>query len=266
MIYSPDLYNPVVKRLSNTAKARLWTGLIGGFLIAMIFIITLVSSVSNLAAVSYGGSDMLPMEAIGSGIALALVFLLAVLLGLTMLILFIVWFIRLYSFRSVLYDEDRKSVSLLIASVWISIAVGVLGGISTSISLAATATEAVAYMDRGYAAQSMSGLPVVAVIFSCLSMLGGLAALILELVGYARLRKSDTLYFETANGFGSLLTADVLMISLVVLVFIAAIISAALKSPAVIVIFGFIALVMSIVALVLQFVGWGRIGRPAPRE
>lgn len=249
MIYSPKSYNFVSSRLSAISLAQIWTAI--GVVLFTFFVAVLIT---------LSGTDIE-----GAGMGLGMIGLVSFLYSIAAIVLFIIFFVRLYDYHGEMQGRDRRASGLLITAIWLYIG----AVLATIIASSVTAVSAVFGLltepdDIEDLLDSITyGAPLVVVIYIIAAVLE-LTAFILTLTGYHMLSKSDTILPEAAAGWGKLfLAVIILLIALVAAVLILVIAaSAGIEEVA------FIALalivIVSIVSLVLTIMGWKAIGAQAP--
>ena len=239
MIYDPQFYNPVVKKLSSISLAQIWTTIGFCLLEILLLVVAFASGADALFAVA--------------GV-LGFFFLIAI------LVLFILYIIRLYGFKNILQGKDRSSVNLMITSIWINLACSLLSIIGTIITFS-NSNGLYAYMYTGDITALFSGGGIAV---SILASLGSIAAFVINLVGLAGLKNSKTIYIDTATGFGRIFWASIILIISIVVYFLFGILAVATGVSAIAAVGSLLVLGGAICALVLNISGWVKVGSQFP--
>lgn len=256
MIYPAQTYNFLTRRLSRAMLTIIWITV--GFAIFY----AIFAPVASIAVSSTRDEDTL----LGF---LSILLVISTVVALVSLVFFIIYFVRLYDFKNNVEGKDRTNTKLLITAIWIQIIIPVVSSLLLIIAFISSDFSIEYLKDADDLEDALEGLydiGVVASIAYIISIIGSLTALVLQLIGYAGLGNSQTLFCETAAGFKKIFMSYIWILigsGAFLLIFALAY---ATEVPGIILIGVLAFLVISIVALVKYIKGWYLVGHPAPQE
>ena len=240
-------YNQGTRGLAGVSLARYWTSLI--FTVIVFIIGLVVDSLSKDIIYSYGlygygyaynpNRDTIEVLGIITGI-LSIIFLL------TYLVLFIIYFVKLYDFRKLIPEADvRRGANSLITSMWLMVG-SVIFIILVAILAAAEETLAVLII---------------------LPLLGLLVGLIFEIIGFGQLQSAKTLHQTTRGGFTILFVSDLIYCfnMLLAIILSAVTASSAIHGEDTLTAYSTTRIVcgsISLVIMIIAMVGWSKVGTP----
>lgn len=240
-------YNQGTRGLAGVSLARYWTSLI--FTVIVFIIGLVVDSLSKEIIYSYGlygygyaynpNRDTIEVLGIITGI-LSIIFLL------TYLVLFIIYFVKLYDFRKLIPEADvRRGANSLITSMWLMVG-SVIFIILVAILAAAEETLAVLII---------------------LPLLGLLVGLIFEIIGFGQLQSAKTLHQTTRGGFTILFVSDLIYCfnMLLAIILSAVTASSAIHGEDTLTAYSTTRIVcgsISLVIMIIAMVGWSKVGTP----
>lgn len=240
-------YNQGTRGLAGISLARYWTSLI--FTVIVFIIGLVVDSLSKEIIYSYGlygygyaynpNRDTIEVLGIITGI-LSIIFLL------TYLVLFIIYFVKLYDFRKLIPEADvRRGANSLITSMWLMVG-SVIFIILVAILAAAEETLAVLII---------------------LPLLGLLVGLIFEIIGFGQLQSAKTLHQTTRGGFTILFVSDLIYCfnMLLAIILSAVTASSAIHGEDTLTAYSTTRIVcgsISLVIMIIAMVGWSKVGTP----
>ena len=246
-------YNQGTRGIAGVSLARYWVSII--FTVIVFIIGLVVDSLSKEIIYSYGhygygyaynpNRDTIEVLGIITGI-LSIIFLL------TYLVLFIIYFVKLYDFRKLIPEADvRRGANSLLTSIWLV----VCGFVLTLIFVAVVAV-----------AEEEDLL-----VLLLLPMIAFLAAFIFEVIGFGQLQSAGTLRKSTRSGFTFLFVADLLLCANFLLAIILATVtsSSALRGEDVLTGFSTVRIVcgiISFVIMIIAMIGWYQVRKPIGNE
>ena len=240
-------YNQGTRGLAGVSLARYWTSLI--FTVIVFIIGLVVDSLSKEIIYSYGlygygyaynpNRDTIEVLGIITGI-LSIIFLL------TYLVLFIIYFVKLYDFRKLIPEADvRRGANSLITSMWLMV-----GSVIFIILVAILAVAEV----------SLAALII-------LPLLGLLVGLIFEIIGFGQLQSAKTLHQTTRGGFTILFVSDLIYCfnMLLAIILSAVTASSTIHGEDTLTAYSTTRIVcgsISLVIMIIAMVGWSKVGTP----
>lgn len=257
MIYPAKTYNFLTRRLSRAMLTLIW------LTIGLAIFSLVVSIIGGIAAINSGDEDTILAF-------MSFTFIVSGIVSILEIIFFIIYFVRLYDFRNNVEGKDRSNSSLLITAIWIQIATPILATLLMVIAITSSNFSFAGINDTDDLVDALEWFledvgPMFA-IAGIVSLLGSLVAFVLQLIGYAGLGKSQTLYRYTADGFKSVFMSYIWLIIGFGAYILMMILGYATELPAFIAIGGLAFFVICIVSLVKLIKGWNLVGVPAPVE
>lgn len=242
-------YNNVHRRLSGIGKGRAWVSLVYLVILTVVFIIfqSMISDafkIANVLSSITGDNDTVYVvdSETGNtiGILSGVLAVASVLFCIIMFILLIIKIVRLYAFRSLMKENNEsKGASSLIASVWLQIVFSILLFILMIVSANESADSTIQYL-------------------LIIPYVGLMAALVIEISGFASLHKSGSIHPNTRVGYMILLVADFFFLLMIILLCIMALVDDGDAKE----VLSIISFVVVFLFLIVDLIGWGKVRKP----